>query len=138
VLRDVRNGLVSFGEAAKAYGVVIDPKRGRRPPPPRAAARCRSGTSDAHLAPELHRPGPAGVRADTHASRRSRGNTEIVMHGHGAAYPPTTCDDLGYSYLWVHGNQWIANALERSAGLRRLRDVRCQCCCARSTLVGIR
>ena len=27
VLRDVRNGLVSVGEAAKSYGVVIDPKR---------------------------------------------------------------------------------------------------------------
>lgn len=44
----------------------------------------------------------------------ARPDTEVTMHGqrpgtYPSNYPGT---DLGYSYLyWVHGNQWVANAI---------------------------
>lgn len=53
-----------------------------------------------------------------HLKKIARPGTEIVLHGqrpgtYPADYPG---DDLAYSYFyWVHGNQWIANALKAQA-----------------------
>lgn len=44
----------------------------------------------------------------------ARPDTEVVMHGQRPGTYPTNYPgtDIGYSYMyWLHGNQWIANAI---------------------------
>ncbi|UCE31238.1 MAG: racemase [Burkholderiales bacterium] len=49
-----------------------------------------------------------------HIARIVRPDTEVVLHGQRPGTYPTNYPgtDLGFQYLyWVHGNQWVANAI---------------------------